>query len=373
MKIQLLKENLHKAVVLANKFSASKTQLPVLSHLILESGEQGIFIRATDLELGFQMRIGGKVLEQGSVAVPAKLLADLANHLPLGAVELSSSDNMMLSVTAGKVKAKINGLPTEEFPDFPEDEGELLGNFELKKMLACADRIGFAVSTDVSRPILTGVKWEIRQGRMVATDGYRLSLVEAEFESEVALKQEKIVIASGRFLREALRVLADLGADKVRVSYIEERRQMHFKGADALIVGRVIEGDYPDYKTILPKGEGISLKLPRLAFLEAVRTAAIFAQDSANIIKLTVGKRTLSISANTPQIGENIVEMEVDAEGLDEPVAFNARYLVDFLSHAEKDEIVLELNGPLRPGLFKEEGDIKFWHVIMPVRVRGAE
>jgi DNA polymerase III subunit beta len=372
MHIQVLKENWQRAASLASRFAATKAQLPILAQACLTADKGGIHLMASDLTSGIRLRVGGKVLGKGATAVPAKLLVELANSLPLGTVELQSEEGEGLLVRAGNTKATVNSMSTEEFPEIVRsDKGVELGEYKVSEMKYWLERVGFVVSADESRPVLTGVMWEVSRNRIVATDGYRLSMVRGKMKSKAKVSK---LLVGGAFWREAVKVFDELGEESVRVWYDEEQRQLAVEGGDALVVGRVMEGEYPDYEAILPKEHRFELVLEREALLQAVRAAAIFARDSANIVRLSVGKGMLVVSANAPQVGGNVVEVE--AEGASDEVAdiaFNSKYLIEFLMHAETERVVFKMLESLKPGTWEEAGNDSFVHVIMPVRVKGGE
>lgn len=368
MEVQVLKENLVKYLQTAIKFTSNRSQLPILSHVLVEAEENGIFITATNLEMGFRARVPGKVLKAGKVVAPAKLLVDLVQYLPLGGVELKV-DEGVLRVVGGKVKAKVQVGQVEDFPPFPE-WGRKDGQIKVKELSKAYEKVGYAVSQDDSRPILTGFLWQIKQGALVATDGYRLSMVEGFKAWETTIKEDQVIVA-GRSMVQVLQSLGEYEVAECDFYYDEKMQQIIFGAKDILITARVLVGDYPQYEAILPKKGLFKLEIDREEFLEAVRAVAIFARDSANIIKIKASKEEISVSANSAQVGENLVELEGKVEGEGEIViAFNSKYLVDFLTHSEALRVGIEMSDSLKPGLFYESTSKDFKHVIMPVRVR---
>jgi DNA polymerase III subunit beta len=373
MKIQILKENLHKAAALAARFATAKAQLPVLSQVVIEARKEGVFFWATDLEIGVRMRIGGKVLEPGEVAVPAKVLAELAASLPLGAVELSSQDES-LTILAGTVTATIQGMSGSDFPRFGEGEGmSALESVPLVDLERVVDYVAFSLSQDESRPVLTGMLWELSRGVAVATDGYRLSLLNKAFPA-VKTTVDRLVV-NGGMLREAVRALSEVGEKEIRLSYNETQQQLMMLGGDVLMMGRVLGGDYPDYKAILPADPEVLMVFDREELMRGMRTAAIFARESAHIVRLELREGKATLSANAPQVGSNSIDIAVEMKKTGSgTIAFNGKYVSDMLSHMRAERVVFGMSGPLKPGLWMEEGNDHYRHVIMPVRVReGGE
>jgi len=376
MKIQLLKENLQQAAAVVSRFTAQKAQLPVLAQVAIKAKDGEIYMSGTDLDIGVQLRVGGKVIEAGEVGVPAKLLLELVGALPLGTVELAVVKPAMLEVRAGRVRAKLQGTTLADFPALTgASEGVALGEFEVERWVGALKKVDYAVSRDESRPVLTGVLWELKRGRLVATDGYRLSV--AEGEGFKAIKEGIVaerLLMSGVFIREGIKVAEDGGEKKLILNYLAEKKQVQLVAGEALVVGRVLEGEYPKYEAIVPASFGVEVWVERQEIIQAVRAAAIFARDSAHIIRLQFEGKTLTVSANAPQVGENQIEVEMEPVKAGKvAMAFNSRYLNDFLSHSEAERVGVGVSEPLKPGVFWGEKEEGHRHVIMPVRVREGE
>lgn len=370
MKVHILKENLVKAVQAALKFTANKAQVPVLANVLLEATNEGIFILATNLEMGLKLRVAGKVEEAGKVMVPAKVLAELVQHLPMGGVLLHVTEKGLL-VEGGRVKARLQQGDVGDFPPFP-NRGQAIGKLDIEAMRQALFKVGYAVSNDEARPVLMGVLWRIGENALVATDGFRLSLVEKLHAWEMVKKQSDMLVP-GKALIQLLETSQDFGGRSCEISFDEQTQQLVFGGQELTVAVRILDGNYPQYETILPQVSAVEVAVDRQDFLEAVRAAAIFARDSANIVRLTIDSQGLQVSANAAQVGENVVE--VDAEMIKTGtimIAFNSRYLVDFLTHSEAERVGMGFNDALKPGLFYEVGQTGYRHVIMPVRVREA-
>jgi DNA polymerase III subunit beta len=367
MKVTILKENLQLATQLAGKFASQKVQLPILSQILItvEAGE--LYFSATDLEKGLRMRVGGRVEEVGEVAVSAKILGELVAALPLGTVTLEMVDGV-LHVSAGSMKSQLQVMKADEFPAIePEGEGEHLGEFEVSELAEIVEKVGFAVSTDASRPVLTGMYWEVKRGRVVATDGYRLSILDKVLEGGY----EGGLLLPGSVVDELMRVAKETGGERFGVWYFADQGQVVFRVGEVLLTGRLIEGEYPNYEAIVPKGFSMSAMVMREELEKAVRAAAIFARDNAHVVKMKFEANSLVVSANASQLGGNETRLELQetVEG-EYVIAFNAKYLIDLLTHTKSERVGISLNESLKPGKFAVEGNTQFAHVIMPVRVR---
>lgn len=370
MKIQILKENLAKALVTALKFTSSKAQLPILAHVKIEAQKDGIFIMATNLETQIRLRFAGKVVEPGEVVVPGKLLSEYVGVLPLGVVELTTeTGEAKLKVSAKQTRASFQLWEADDFPGLPElgDESKL-GVVEVKRFEEAWRDLEYAVSKDLARPVLTGVLWELGRGKLVATDGYRLSLIES---GDLAFGRKKeVIIVSGNFWGVSAGILKELNIGRVSGYFLEKERQLVLKTEEVTLAGRLIEGDFPPYQAILPEAATLTATFEREAMLNAVKGALIFARDSAQIVKLEIGKTGIKVTA-TAQSGEAEATVDGEITGDEITAAFNGRYLVDFLSRAGTDRITLAMKDPLKPGKFTQEGVEGKMHVIMPIRLRG--
>ena len=367
MEIQVLKENLLRALTIAVKFSAQKAQLPVLAHVLLEATKTGIYLAATDLDTGIRLRFAGKVVMPGSVAAPARLLNEYIGVLPLGVVEISSQKEK-LTVKAKGSRATMQILADSEFPTFSQaTPAAKLGEIKMVDWLGSWQKLETAVSKDLTRPVLTGVLWEMGEGRLVATDGYRLSLVEREaFNFEGA--KEKIVV-NGSFWGMSAKTMADLQVDTAEIYWLKQEKQLLLKTDDVMMVGRLVEGEFPQYQAILPKGKNVVVTVERESFLQAVRGAMIFARDSAQIVKLTITKQALMVAAAAQSGGAETV-LAAEQEGGELTTAFNGKFLSDFLSRGQSEQVTMALDEALKPGMFTEVGEKQYRHVIMPIRLR---
>ena len=373
MKISILQENLAKIVGAAARNVSSRPQLPVLANILLKTEKGRLIAVGTDMMTSVGLAAGGKVEEEGAVTVPGRDLAALAAGLPAGTVELSS-DGSALTVIAGRTRAKLMGMSAE---DFPEVDGKGKKAFEVDREAweEVMERVLICVSPDEGRPILTGVKIEpIDQGprakgqglkdiKLTATDGYRLVIVEVGVEK---LELDEVVIIPARTLGEAVR----LAGGKTLTVELTDDGGVAFKFEDGWVKGKLLAGEFPAVDKITPQEFEAEITIDRGELEKAVKLAAIFARESANIIRWTIVEGMVTVAANSPQIGENETAVEVSGKGSGE-IAFNSRYLLDLLgSVGEAERLTFKMAGPLKPGVFGIEGDKNFKHVIMPVRVQ---
>ncbi|HYL40071.1 MAG TPA: DNA polymerase III subunit beta, partial [Candidatus Binatus sp.] len=316
--------------------------------------------------------VPAKVDADGATTVPAKLLSDLVTALPGGSkVELETGANETLHLTAGPFQSHLKGIDAEEFPSI-QSVGERpttrIAQDVLKRAL---EETAFAAATDEARPILTGVLWRFDGDSVTfaAADNYRIAVKTIPILDPVS---EMSVVIPARALTELMRILGD-SDEPVDVVLAQGKNQVlfHLSGDQPIdLVSRLIDGQFPNYQSVLPKAHTTRAVLDREELLRAVRPAALIAHESANIVKLQIssnGESGIVVSANA-EIGDHVGQVEAAVEGDGTSIAFNAKYLADVLEKVAADQFALELQGPLAPGVFKPIGDDRYVHVVMPVR-----
>lgn len=366
MHISVLQENLLKALTKTGRAISTKPQLPILSHVLLETENGGLRIAATNMETTESVHVAAKVEKDGALCVPARVLAEFVSSLPAETVQLVAREGS-LSVRCAGFSATIPGVGSAEFPPVPQI-GKTKGTSLQKKALVDAlNLVLFAAATDEGRPLLTGVRIAHKDDAVVfaATDGYRLSVKKIS----LPLKNNIQLVVPARALSEVVKVGQE-DRDNGDVSFLqEEGGQLAFAIGDTEIFTRPIEGEYPNFEKIIPATHSTRVLFEKEALVRAAKSAAIFARDNANIIRFHVENQSVVVSANTPQVGENQIDVpaKVDGEGGD--IAFNSRFLLDFLANFGGDELLFEMTGGLNAAVFKPVKDDSFLHVIMPVRV----
>lgn len=373
MKVTVLQENLVKGVQAVSRVTAAGGQLPILTHIKIKAKREGLYLIGSDLELSVILKVGARVEKVGEVAIPARLLGEYVASLGPGKIEfIQDGDKLKLKSKGGL--ATLQGMSTAEFPDVPEKaKTELFScGEELEEAIG---QVGFAAATEESRPVLSGVqlKKDSEKLRVVATDGYRLSIKRLGVKFS---KFKGIYIVPAKTLSEVVQLLKTGESSEIKVGLTEEGSQMVFSFGEVVLVSRLIEGEFPPFEHILPKKGESSVSLDGEELMTAVRTAAIFARESANIVRWELKSKEVVLTANSPQVGENKSKIEVKVKGKGGKIAFNSRYLMEMLSALEAGKgkgIDFEMSGALAPGLFRIEGDSSFEHVIMPVRVQEED
>ena len=312
--------------------------------------------------------VEAKINQGGASTVPVKKLFGIVRELNGAEIELEVDEKHTCSVRAAASFYRINGLSADEFPptaSFKEDKKVVLPQ---ETMAAMLKKTAFAVSTDESRYVLNGIYFSLKDHKLtlVATDGRRLALVDEELD--VPEKSQGEFIVPAKTVNELTRLLQGKGT--VELKYAENQAAFTLaseKGASVLITTKLIEGNYPNYRQVIPAEAGERIPLVREEFLHALRRAEIMTTDKANSVKLAFGKNNLAITANSPEIGEARESIAVNYKGKEVAIAFNPRYLIEPLTALAQDEVFFELTDELSPGVLKINGP--FLYVVMPMRL----
>ena len=377
MKVSCLQENLAKGLSIVGRAVASRSTLPVLSNVLISTDNGQLKLSATNLEIGVNCWVGAKIEEEGAITVPARLLGDFVNSLPAERIDLKlDEETQTLNLRCARFESNIKGIDAQEFPLVPtstEDADTIkLDPISLRMMI---DQVVFAAATDESRPILTGVLVQFNEDTltMAAADGFRLSVKSASVNQNFNEMMEVIVPA--RALMELSRISGDQ-EQPVGVSVIPSRKQILFQLEGIDLVSQMIEGKFPDYQQIIPKGTSTRSVIDTTNLLKAARVSHLFARDAANIVKLEITPSgdelmngRITLMATSAELGDNVAEVDASIEGDPLEIAFNAKYLIDVLSIIDSPQVALETSAASSPGVLRPIGDENFIHVIMPMHI----
>ncbi len=369
MNVTILQENLLKALTRSGRLLSNKPQLPILQNVLLVAEEGRLRVTTTNLETSETIWVGGKVEKEGGICVPARILTEFVSSLPPSSVRLVVKEQS-LAISCDGFSATIPGIAQSEFPPVPalSEKGGI--HLDRGAFATALTMVLFAAATDEGRPLLTGIKITSSGGRatLAATDGYRLSLKHAPLD----VKEELDLVVPARALSEVAKTIGEEKEGETLTLTKTKEGQLGVVVGDTHIMTRLIDGEYPNYDKIIPKTHTTRALLDREAFTRAVKSAAVFARDNANIIKLSLDKQKVIVSANTPQVGENSVELSAKIDGEGGEIAFNSRFLLEFLANYTGEELLFEMTGSLNPGVFMPPKDDTFLHIIMPVRVSSG-
>lgn len=366
MKLSCTQENLSKGLSIVSRSVGVRATLPVLNNILLQTDKGRLKLSATDLEIGIHTWVGAKVDAEGGITVPARLLLDFINNNTDKNIELELNDST-LKLSSDHFKANINGIEASEFPLIPEVKKSVEIEIAKSEMINAIGRTIIATAMDESRPVLAGVYFHNIDNiiKVVATDSYRL----AEQTIEMAVKPEKdfSFIVPQRAMAELARILSSAG-DKVKVRPGEN--QVEFVMEDTILVTRLIEGAFPDYKQIIPKESKTTIEVATSTMAGAMKMASLFARESANNIKLKItSPDKIEILATSSHIGDNISTVTGEVKGESLEIAFNAKFILDCLAVIGSDKITLELLSSMAPGLIRSAKDKNYLYVIMPLRI----
>jgi len=370
MKITVLTDDLQKKLSFASHAVSQRSQLPILLNVLLETKEGKLQLSATDLEIGIETTMPATIEEEGDITVPAKLFLELVNSLPQDKVILQTKGTT-LDISCRRVKSNLAGLPKEEFPALFEEKGDLVVTLSQENVKENFSRVCFASSNETTRPALSGILLDKQETGfvLVATDGYRLSLQQNVSVPESAVSpDDKPILIPARVIRQ---VLSEKGNEQTSIYISRQSKQVLFEHGDSVLIGRLIEAQYPKYQKIIPADFSTKIVFDKEEMQKAIKTCAIFARETGNIIKLSLQSNAVIISANTPSVGDNLVEVEAKLEGEENEIAFNAKYLLDFFANVDAQQMSFEMTGPLNPGVFRIVDDTSFLHLIMPIRTQG--
>jgi DNA polymerase-3 subunit beta len=344
--------------------------MPILGNVLLATDHGQLKLAATNLELGIVHWVGARVETEGAITVPARNFIDLVNSLPPDQVDLEMDpDTLSMNLQCGTVKATFRGISADEFPAVQEGgEGDGIA-VEAGDLREGLEEVTFAASTDESHPVLTGVlvEFEGESLTMAAADGFRLSVRHIPMIHPVA--HPFSVIVPARALSELERILSGQ-EEPVTISTTKPHNQILFRLENTVLNSQLIDGNFPDYRRIIPQSHETRVILGREEWLQACKRAAIFARDVANIVRLDIEPGEVVVAAASSESGEGFTRLSANVEGEPLEIAFNVRFLVDVLSALDAPQVALELVSPNNPGVVKAVGDEEvFTHVVMPMHL----
>lgn len=371
MEVKVLQQDFAKALSTASRFASPKAQLPVLGNIFLKAEKGKIHIISTNLEVSIILKVGADVKKSGELTVPSKVITELVNNLSGGSIELSAEKERM-SIKSSNFSSVISGMNASDFPSVPTELGKKVYTINPEDLKKCLDKVLFSASVDETRPVLTGilVLFEDKSISFVSTDGFRLS--RKVFKGKNAYKGvSKLIIPKNSF-NELSRLVS--AGDDIQFSYFEKEGQIVFSVGDIVFSSRLIEGEFPNFEQIIPKERNIKVRLDKEEFLRAVKLSGVFAKESANTVRLKIGKDFLDVRSESTQYGEQDAQVDAKVEikspgGKDFVIAFNFRFIEEFLNSVEGEEVQIEFSGANAPGVFTDPTDKEYLHLIMPVKL----
>jgi DNA polymerase-3 subunit beta len=368
MRFTISREKLQEGLTAVTATIPSKTTLPVLANILLETTEKGIRLSGTDLDIAVSTEVAADVEAPGAITIPAKKLSEIARELPPSPVKIAAAGEQRITLDCGRSHFKILGLPKDEFPSFPTvrfSESWRIRSGELQKLIS---HTSFAVSTEESRPILNGVLWELRPDmmRMVATNGHRLAKMELPVKAASAPSSDLIVPP------KALEQVRRLFPEDEELEIARGENHLGFRSPFTSVFTRLIEGPYPPYDQVIPRDNNRVAIADRAALMSALRRMSVIASDQTHRIRLSFNAALVRFSVQTPDLGEATDELPIRFTGDPLDIGFNANYLLESLRYIPTEEVKLTFKAPERAATLEPEGwsdPAIYLCLVMPLRL----
>jgi DNA polymerase-3 subunit beta len=367
VKISLQRDVLLSQLQTVSRVASTRSAIQALSGVQLAASQSGCELRATDMDVGLRVPLEAEVVREGTIVLPARLMLDVVRSLPAKEVSLElRSAEQDVEVVAGNATFHIRVLRAEDFPPFPEPEPESAVQLPADAFVSTALKVAGSASRDETRPVLTGilVSASDRELRMVATDSYRLSVKETTLETPLSSAFEVNVPA--RALQELSRLVTHAEDEDLSVSV--RQNQVLFTLGRVVLSSRLIDGQFPNYRQLLPETFEHELRIAGSEFTEVVRRISLLAQKNAPL-RLAFAPGELTVSAQTPDVGEASESLPVAFQGEPLEIGFNPEFLRAGLEAIDEGDVLLKLISPLRPGLIEAADESRFRYLIMPIRL----
>jgi DNA polymerase III subunit beta len=384
MKFSTLHQNLQQGVKIIQKAVPNKPQLPILNSILISVTKKSVTFLTTDLYFGVKVEISASVSEEGSCTVPGKLFTEAVLTLGNGKISISLDKTTLKISSDSGVDISLPADSAQDFPDFPDQEGEPY-SFTLKTLKDIQSLVGFSSAQDQARVVLNTVFLEnfeasldsnkLNKLRAVSTDGFRLSVLDIKVER--ALKSKFLIPV--RAVTEVTRIAEQQDQENIDCSFSDNLKQVFFKVGRAQFYARLIEGDFPPYQKIMPSIFAIELAVDTQELLQKLKQASIFARDVSNIVQFSVSlsDSQLEVSAKGSQgsyltnLPVEIEESTVSDSEKNFKIAFNVKYILDFLQTQNSEQIWIGLSESLKPAMFKSKKNSNFQYIVMPFRLNA--
>ncbi|MBW1807989.1 MAG: DNA polymerase III subunit beta [Deltaproteobacteria bacterium] len=371
MKFSIDTDELAKGLYRAQGIVEKKTAMPILSNVLFTASKNGkITITATDLEVGMTGEHEADVSKEGSITISARHLYDIIRTLKKQKVTITKLENNWAEISCGKIEYRMLGMAAEEFQDLPDVSQAKMFDVDSGMIRDMIDKTIYAVSTDETRYNLNGSFLE-KSGdegfRMVATDGHRLSMI----DSKMAKNPKEAVFDDGVIIpkKGLMEIKRLVESEDVDCQLGLDENNLVFKMSGVTVIMRLLDGQFPEYRQVVPEKQNIILQVDRKLLMESLRRVSILSSDRTLGLKLSLQKGFLRVSTSNPDLGEAREDIEIEYDGKELTIGFNARYLIDALATIETDIIEMSLEDDLSPGVFRPEGDQKYTCVVMPMRI----
>lgn len=377
MNFEIDKKEFVKGLSLMQSVAGRKTTLPILSHILLEWDKNSLYLTGTDLETGIREELPAKIHQKGKASVSAKKLYEIVRELPEEAIHIQKKDNQWITLQCGKSVFNLAGLDPEEFPSLPSYQEENFSTVSTRLIREMIEKTVFAASNEESRYHLNGVLFaQAKQGgkdalRMVATDGHRLSMIDRE-NQKIRGIEEKGVIIPKKGVLEIRRIIGDRDGEEEMGIYFDATHGF-FKMGKSLTVIRLIDGEFPEYEQVIPKGNDKKLVMTKDKMISSLKRVSTMASERMEGVKFSVRANSVEMSSTHQDFGDAKEEVEVVYEGTPLQVGFNARYLIEAFNVIDTEEVLMELKDEGSPGILKPSSSTPGFSnqisIIMPMRL----
>ncbi|MDD4607188.1 MAG: DNA polymerase III subunit beta [Patescibacteria group bacterium] len=370
MKLTCLQKNLLKGLNTVNHINPGSVSLPILNNVLLKAEDGVLHLATTDLETGIKTNVRGKIEKEGQITVPIQLLTNYISLLPNEQIQIEL-DKDILKLKCGNNQTKIKGIDSSDFPLIPQIEKENCFICSTQEFKEAIQRVAFTINPSEVRSEISGALFnfnnpEEKKLTLVGTDSYRLAEKTIKLENDSSSQAQQVIVPY-KVLQEMIKIV-DLEEDKINI-YVTEN-QILFTQENTEVICRVVSGQYPDYKTIIPTEFKTQVLVDNNNLTKAIKTAALFSRSGINDINLKLDntKNKIIVSSINSQVGENITEVEADIKGEANNIVFNFQYLLNGLSNLNSNEISLQVVDENNPGLFKVADKNDYLYIIMPIR-----
>jgi len=375
MNFEIEKKEFLKGLGLMQSVAGRKTTLPILSHILLEWDQSSLYLTGTDLETGIREELTATIHQKGRASVSAKKLYEIVRELPEEAIRIEKKENQWITLECGKSIFNLAGLEPEEFPSLPTSQDENFSSVSTRLIREMIEKTVFAASNEESRYHLNGILFlQTKQGgkeilRMVATDGHRLSLVDRE--SQTIRGIEKGIIIPKKGILEIKKIIGDRDGEEEMGIYFNSTHGF-FKMGKSLTVIRLIDGEFPEYEQVIPKGNDKKLAMAKEKIYSSLKRVSTMASERMEGVKFSLKKNSMEMSSYHQDFGDAKEEVEVAYEGPQLQIGFNARYLIEALNVMDAEEVLMELKDEGSPGILRPSstpGPSNQFCIIMPMRL----
>jgi len=364
MKMVCTKKNLNSGLAITSRVIGSGNTLPILNNILFKTEEGRLRLSSTNLEMAINTWVGGKIEEEGEITVPARLINDYVNNIVSEKITITSK-NQTLLLEAQNTQTHIKGLSPEEFPLIPEIKEDGFVKIDGKELSAAIKEVTFSAAFSETQPEISGVLFVFEENTLTlaATDRYRLA--EAKVKLQSPITSAKQVIVPARAVNEIGRVM---GSGVVEIFLGEG--QICFRAPDIELISRLIEGQYPDYKQIIPKNYATEAEVSREEFIQSLKAASLFASENNNIeLDLNPQNKLITIKSQSSQVGDSEIGLEAKFSGQKNNIIFNYRYLLECLGNLSDEKVMLKIIGASSPAAIVPMGRENYLYIVMPIKI----